>query len=390
MYNRVASLLISAGVGAGMSYLFDPDRGRRRRALLRDQMSRATHRTTDAIDATSSDVSNRARGLRASVRSWWGGGAPVNDAVLTERVRAVIGRVVTHPASIDVQTENGHVIVSGPILADEVATLLRRVRAVREVASIEDRLEAHEHAGNVPGLQGQPQHRRMGGRLGFREENWSPSARLTAGLSGGMLALYGFRRRGMIGYLVGASGAALLTRAATNMKLRQFIGLSGRRGLEFQKTIHINAPVERVFEVWENYENFPQFMSHVRNVRRIEGDSREKAGWRWTVTGPAGTLVEFDTVDSAYQPNRLIAWRTTPSSVIQHSGIARFQQGEDGTTTVNLQFTYNPIAGAAGHAVAKMLGADPKRQMDDDLLRMKSFIETGARPHDAAARTLHH
>lgn len=389
MYNRVTSLLISAGVGAGMSFLFDPARGRRRRALLRDQMSRATHKTVDALDATSSDVSNRTRGLRASMRSWWGGG-PVNDDVLAERVRAVIGRLVTHPASIEVQMDSGHVILSGPILADEVATLLRRVRSVRGVASIEDRLEVHEHAGNVPGLQGEPQHRRMGGRLGFREEHWSPTARLTAGLAGGLLALYGFRRRGVVSKVVGLSGVALLTRAATDLELRRLVGLSGQRGVDFQKSIHINAPVERVFEVWENYENFPQFMSHVRNVRRIGGEGRERAGWRWTVTGPAGTLVEFDTVDSAYQPNRLIGWRTTPSSAIQHSGLARFQQGQDGTTTVNLQFTYNPIAGAAGHAIAKMLGSDPKRQMDDDLLRMKSFIETGARPHDAAAKSLHH
>ncbi len=390
MYNRVASLLISAGVGAGVSYLFDPNRGRRRRALLRDQVTRATHKTVDAIDATSSDVGNRTRGLRASMRSWWRGG-PVNDAVLTERVRAVIGRVVSHPGSINVATENGHVILSGPILADEVGMLLRRVRAVRGVASIEDRLEMHEHAGNVPGLQGQPQLRRGSiSRLGFRETHWSPAARLSAGLAGGMLALYGFSRRGLVSRLVGASGVALLTRAATNMEMRRLVGLSGRRGVDFHKTIHISAPVERVFEVWENYENFPQFMSHVRSVRRIEGDGREKARWRWTVTGPAGALVEFDTEDSSYQPHRLIAWRTTPGSVIRHSGIARFQANDDGTTTVNLQFTYNPIAGAAGHAVAKILGADPKRQMDDDLLRMKSFIETGARPHDAAAKPLRH
>jgi uncharacterized membrane protein len=389
MYNRVASLLISAGVGAGMSFLFDPARGRRRRALIRDQVSRATHKTADAIDATSSDVSNRTRGMRARMRSWWGG-TPVDDAVLAERVRAVIGRAVSHPASIEVQTESGHVILGGPILADEVATLLRRVRSVRGATSIEDRLDVHDRPGNVPGLQGEPQQRRMSGPLGFREEHWSPTARLSAGLAGGMLALYGFRRHGMISKAAGLSGVALLTRAVTNMELSRLIGLAGRRGVDFQKTIHINAPVERVFEVWENYENFPQFMSHVRSVRRIGGEGREKAGWRWTVTGPAGTLVEFDTVDSAYQPNRLIGWRTTPSSVIQHSGIARFQQGEDGTTTVNLEFTYNPIAGAAGHAVAKMLGSDPKRQMDDDLLRMKNFIEKGTRPHDAAAQSLHH
>jgi uncharacterized membrane protein len=30
-----------------------------------------------------------------------------------------------------------------------------------------------------------------------------------------------------------------------------------------------------------------------------------------------------------------------------------------------------------GHAVARLLGADPKRELDDDLLRFKSLLETG-------------
>jgi uncharacterized membrane protein len=37
-----------------------------------------------------------------------------------------------------------------------------------------------------------------------------------------------------------------------------------------------------------------------------------------------------------------------------------------------------------GHIVASLFGADPKSQMDDDLVRMKSFIETGKVPSDAA------
>jgi hypothetical protein len=34
--------------------------------------------------------------------------------------------------------------------------------------------------------------------------------------------------------------------------------------------------------------------------------------------------------------------------------------------------------------VASMFGADPKAEMDSDLLRMKTMIETGRAPHDAA------
>jgi uncharacterized membrane protein len=38
---------------------------------------------------------------------------------------------------------------------------------------------------------------------------------------------------------------------------------------------------------------------------------------------------------------------------------------------------YRPPANAVGRTVAKIFGADPRRQMDDDLARFKSYMEVG-------------
>jgi uncharacterized membrane protein len=72
-----------------------------------------------------------------------------------------------------------------------------------------------------------------------------------------------------------------------------------------------------------------------------------------------------------------MAWQTEPSAVVQHAGRVHFRSRVDGSTAVNIRLSYNPIVGGLGHVVASLFGADPKRQMDDDLLRMKTFIETG-------------
>jgi hypothetical protein len=40
-----------------------------------------------------------------------------------------------------------------------------------------------------------------------------------------------------------------------------------------------------------------------------------------------------------------------------------------------------------GHAVATLFNVDPKQQMDDDLARLKSTIETGHPPRDAEAES---
>jgi hypothetical protein len=65
-----ALLVVSGiGLGAGLMYLLDPDRGGRRRARVRDTLARAISRTGCAIGNTSRDISNRARGLAAETNS---------------------------------------------------------------------------------------------------------------------------------------------------------------------------------------------------------------------------------------------------------------------------------------------------------------------------------
>ena len=94
-----------AAVGAGVMALLDPGRGAYRRALIRDQIFRASHKTADGLDALSRDVGNRARGAVAEARNTM---RPdhVDARKLEERVRAELGRVVSHPRAIDVMASD--------------------------------------------------------------------------------------------------------------------------------------------------------------------------------------------------------------------------------------------------------------------------------------------
>ena len=68
-----------------------------------------------------------------------------------------------------------------------------------------------------------------------------------------------------------------------------------------------------------------------------------------------------------------------------HAGSIRVEPHADGAR-VHVRMTYSPPAGALGHLVAKLFGADPKTELDEDLMRLKSTLETGKPPRDAAAR----
>ncbi|MGH8538417.1 MAG: hypothetical protein ACREXM_18720 [Gammaproteobacteria bacterium] len=48
--------------------------------------------------------------------------------------------------------------------------------------------------------------------------------------------------------------------------------------------------------------------------------------------------------------------------------------------------SYSLPGGVLGDVVAKLFGADPKTELDEDLLRMKTFLETGKAPRGAAAK----
>jgi hypothetical protein len=56
------------GLGALVMYMMDPQQGRRRRALARDQLASAQRQIADTATSTYQDVRNRAYGLYAQAR----------------------------------------------------------------------------------------------------------------------------------------------------------------------------------------------------------------------------------------------------------------------------------------------------------------------------------
>jgi hypothetical protein len=172
MDNR--TFLTGVGLGAALAFIFDPDRGARRRALVRGKAIRGARLASDALDATMRDMSNRTRGIAAAARSRWSGG-PVDDVTLVERVRAKIGRVCSHPRAIDVETRDGEVTLRGPILVNDVDDVMRAAAAVPGVRSVVDALDQYASADGVPSLQGEGQ--TAGSSIDLFQRTWAPATR---------------------------------------------------------------------------------------------------------------------------------------------------------------------------------------------------------------------
>mgnify|MGYP003291198322 CR=1 FL=1 len=219
--NRGLTFGTALGLGTAAMFLLDPDRGKRRRAMLRDKVNWCTRKTREGLRVTAGDFNNRARGITSTLQSKFSS-AEIDDGVIVDRVRAKLGRIVSHPHAIKVTAIDGHVLLSGPILEKEVDNLLACVSRVDGVTDVTNNLEVHQEAGNHPALQGgkEPQ----GSQFEFFQENWSPAARVVAGSAGAALAIYGGTRRDALGAGLGAAGLLLLTRGITNTGLKRLAG----------------------------------------------------------------------------------------------------------------------------------------------------------------------
>ena len=81
--------------------------------------------------------------------------------------------------------ENGNVTVTGLILKDEIDSLLKCIKAVPGVTSVDDKLEVHESSEHISSLLAGAIKRES--RSLLARQNWTPALRITAGAPGGAL-----------------------------------------------------------------------------------------------------------------------------------------------------------------------------------------------------------
>lgn len=171
--------LIGAGIGGASMFLLDPDRGARRRALLRDQAVRTARKTRDAAGATGRDLGNRLSGLTSRAAARFSDEA-VDDATLCARVRATLGHITDHSRAICVHATDGQVTLTGDAPEADVPSIVAAVEKLRGVKGLQNEIRAHATADGVPALQGGST--RPAGRVSRARDSWPPTSVLLAGV----------------------------------------------------------------------------------------------------------------------------------------------------------------------------------------------------------------
>src|SRR5260370_38945295 len=101
-----------------------------------------------------------------------------------------------------------------------------------------------------------------------------------------------------------------------------------------EKTIEIDATVNKVYNQWTQFEEFPRFMEGVEQVKQID-DSH----LHWVAEG-GGKKKEWDAEITVQIPDERIAWQSTSGATT--AATVNFKPKDPDHTVSNLKMTYEP------------------------------------------------
>lgn len=140
-----------------------------------------------------------------------------------------------------------------------------------------------------------------------------------------------------------------------------------------EKHVTVNRPAADLYGYWRKLGNLPQVMSHLESVEELD-DTRS----HWVAKAPAGRTVEWDAEIVQDIENERISWKALEGSDIENAGSVAFTELPHGRgTELAIVLAYEPPLGKVGATLARLLGEEPHKQLQDDLRRFKQLMETG-------------
>jgi len=137
----VGALVLGALGGAFAAFLLDPQRGKARRAQLRDQAAAAARRVGRRTERAGRLVTSRVSGARQALGRRETDASPPNDATLAEKVESELFRDPSIPkGSININAEAGIVVLRGEVGSEDevkrIESAVRRIPGVWEVRNL--------------------------------------------------------------------------------------------------------------------------------------------------------------------------------------------------------------------------------------------------------------
>jgi gas vesicle protein len=139
---RPFGALVIGALGGGLAaFLLDPQRGKARRARVRDQSAAVLRRVGRQTERVGRLVGSRVSGAQQALSNRETDTLPPNDATLAEKVESELFRDPSIPkGSININAENGVVVIRGEVASESevsrIESAVRRIPGVWEVRNL--------------------------------------------------------------------------------------------------------------------------------------------------------------------------------------------------------------------------------------------------------------
>lgn len=141
-------------------------------------------------------------------------------------------------------------------------------------------------------------------------------------------------------------------------------------------SVIVGKSPQECYEFWRDPTHMTRISPMVESVTVL--DERTS---RWLIRSPLGTQIEWDSKITGETPGERISWRSVDGGGLYHAGVIRFEPatGNRGTL-VSISVHFRVPGGAAGVGLVKLLGANPRSEVREDLRRFKQLLEAGEIP----------
>jgi uncharacterized membrane protein len=139
------------------------------------------------------------------------------------------------------------------------------------------------------------------------------------------------------------------------------------------RAVTIGKPREAVFAFFRDFSNLARFME---NIERIDVQDAQHS--HWVVKAPAGRSLEWDSILTEEEPDRLLVWESEPGAEVKNHGRVVFTDAPAGRgTEIHATIVYDAPGGEFGKLIATLFQKEPGQQAKRDLRRLKMLLETG-------------
>ena len=146
-----------------------------------------------------------------------------------------------------------------------------------------------------------------------------------------------------------------------------------------EKWIEINAPSQRIFNLFGRFENLPRWMTTVREVELLDD---RRALLKSARSEPSESAIDWEAQVTSSGPPQHIAWRAAGRGANAEVR-TEFEETRRGTVLMRVLFT-EQSAGAGG---AGLFGVEPATELEASLERFKQFAEEYDEDATLIART---